>query len=308
MASLRRNKTLSPDGQTARFLYTIIKQLDLKSIDWNLVAGSLDITNGHAARMRYSRFKQHMEGGVTQGRAPKAGGKKEKEGKEGKETLIAKGSGKKRGFEEDAEEEKKTMVRDEGGREGLRPATKVKTEDEKLIKEENAAVASTLSKALIKIEPRHPPTEVPGTAYPAPAPAPKTEPDLNHEENHTSSSLTLWQVPLHRTAGSQSPVSPPPPASVPGPFRAAYTPTYQTISPADLHRRSPDSPSPAFSAPTTAAAVPRHIPGMTGTFAPAMMAAAAAGGHIKLESGMSEPASMFETGAGGMVKSEPLET
>ncbi|SLM39654.1 hypothetical protein LPUS_10243 [Lasallia pustulata] len=50
------------DGQTGKFLYTILKQLDLKSIDWNEVADQLDITNGHAARMRFSRFKQHMEG------------------------------------------------------------------------------------------------------------------------------------------------------------------------------------------------------------------------------------------------------
>jgi hypothetical protein len=72
MASLRRSKTLSPDGQTARFLYTIIKQLDLKTIDWNEVAGSLDITNGHAARMRFSRFKQHIEGTPTQPRASRS--------------------------------------------------------------------------------------------------------------------------------------------------------------------------------------------------------------------------------------------
>ncbi|KAI9828887.1 MAG: hypothetical protein M1819_006502 [Sarea resinae] len=50
------------DGATAKFLYTILKQLDLKCIDWNLVASQLEITNGHAARMRFSRFKQHMEG------------------------------------------------------------------------------------------------------------------------------------------------------------------------------------------------------------------------------------------------------
>ncbi|KAI9825235.1 MAG: hypothetical protein M1832_001269 [Thelocarpon impressellum] len=50
------------DGAHAKFLYTILKQLDLKSIDWNAVAGQLDITNGHAARMRFSRFKAQMEG------------------------------------------------------------------------------------------------------------------------------------------------------------------------------------------------------------------------------------------------------
>ncbi|KAF7506606.1 hypothetical protein GJ744_011643 [Endocarpon pusillum] len=104
MASLRRNKTLSPDGQTAKFLYTIIKQLDLKAIDWNLVAGTLEITNGHAARMRYSRFKQHMEGAVTQPRAPRAS---KKEGKEGKE--VGK-KGKKRGFEEDTDDQKDAPV------------------------------------------------------------------------------------------------------------------------------------------------------------------------------------------------------
>lgn len=66
MASLRRSKVLSPDGQTAKFLYTIIKQLDLKTIDWNEVASGLEITNGHAARMRYSRFKAQIEGLPTQ--------------------------------------------------------------------------------------------------------------------------------------------------------------------------------------------------------------------------------------------------
>ena len=85
MASLRRSKTLSPDGQTARFLYTILKQLDLKAIDWNLVADSLDITNGHAARMRFSRFKQHMEGIPTQPRAARPKKESGKEGKSGKD-------------------------------------------------------------------------------------------------------------------------------------------------------------------------------------------------------------------------------
>ena len=33
-------------------------------IDWAAVAGQLGITNGHAARMRFSRFKQAMEGVV----------------------------------------------------------------------------------------------------------------------------------------------------------------------------------------------------------------------------------------------------
>ncbi|RAL02427.1 uncharacterized protein BO80DRAFT_443737 [Aspergillus ibericus CBS 121593] len=58
----RRSRAMPIDGPTVKFLYTIIKQLDLKSIDWSLVATELGISNGHAARMRYSRFKQQMEG------------------------------------------------------------------------------------------------------------------------------------------------------------------------------------------------------------------------------------------------------
>ncbi|OJD27633.1 hypothetical protein ACJ73_00966 [Blastomyces percursus] len=71
MASLKRSKTMPADGHTARFLYTILKQLDLKSIDWNLVASQLEISNGHAARMRFSRFRQHMEGITTTHRTPR---------------------------------------------------------------------------------------------------------------------------------------------------------------------------------------------------------------------------------------------
>ena len=90
MASLRRNRTAGIDGTTPKFLYTILKQLDLKSvgssidhhihilsflkIDWNDVAENLDITNGHAARMRYSRFKQQMEGIQPPPRKPRSGG------------------------------------------------------------------------------------------------------------------------------------------------------------------------------------------------------------------------------------------
>ncbi|KAE8388301.1 hypothetical protein BDV23DRAFT_185521 [Aspergillus alliaceus] len=62
MSTVRRSKAMPTDGPTVKFLYTIIKQLDLKSIDWSLVANQLEISNGHAARMRYSRFKQQMEG------------------------------------------------------------------------------------------------------------------------------------------------------------------------------------------------------------------------------------------------------
>jgi hypothetical protein len=151
MASLRRNKTLSPDGQTARFLYTIIKQLDLKAIDWNLVAGSLEITNGHAARMRYSRFKQHMEGTITtQTRAPKAG-KKEKESnegkdwkqgkgaKEGKEGKVSSKKGKKRAFEEEGGDQKGALAyaKSENGSSGAGPVVKRECSDVRIKNEPN---------------------------------------------------------------------------------------------------------------------------------------------------------------------------
>jgi hypothetical protein len=77
------------EGHMTKFLYSILKQLDLKpvsilstslrtfsvliwgQIDWSLVATELEISNGHAARMRYSRFKQQMEGTVSVSRTAK---------------------------------------------------------------------------------------------------------------------------------------------------------------------------------------------------------------------------------------------
>lgn len=49
-----------------RFLFAILRQKNLKDIDWNQVAHdpilAQEITNGHAARMRYSRFRTAMLG------------------------------------------------------------------------------------------------------------------------------------------------------------------------------------------------------------------------------------------------------
>ncbi|KGO77720.1 hypothetical protein PITC_009900 [Penicillium italicum] len=73
----QRNKVLETDTPTAKFLYTIIKQLDLKSVDWNRVATDVEVSNGHAARMRYSRFRQQMEG-TTGANKPKRKSKKPK--------------------------------------------------------------------------------------------------------------------------------------------------------------------------------------------------------------------------------------
>lgn len=77
----QRSKVLDIEGPTPKFLYAIIKQLNLKDvsrssslplilpeeithicqIDWNKVASDLEISNGHAARMRYSRFKSQID-------------------------------------------------------------------------------------------------------------------------------------------------------------------------------------------------------------------------------------------------------
>lgn len=52
----------------------------------------MEITNGHAARMRFSRFKQHMEGTTTTPRTPRP-----------KKSKNEKAESKKRGLEEPAE-------------------------------------------------------------------------------------------------------------------------------------------------------------------------------------------------------------
>ncbi|TLS22821.1 uncharacterized protein PpBr36_06305 [Pyricularia pennisetigena] len=53
------------DKAMCRLLFAMLKQKNLKDIDWNKVAADpvllQPITNGHAARMRYSRFKASMD-------------------------------------------------------------------------------------------------------------------------------------------------------------------------------------------------------------------------------------------------------
>ncbi|KAJ5032954.1 uncharacterized protein L3040_009540 [Drepanopeziza brunnea f. sp. 'multigermtubi'] len=53
------------ENSITRLLFAILSQKCLKDIDWNKVARDpllcQEITNGHAARMRYSRFKKQMD-------------------------------------------------------------------------------------------------------------------------------------------------------------------------------------------------------------------------------------------------------
>ncbi|KAG4427414.1 hypothetical protein IFR05_017103, partial [Cadophora sp. M221] len=65
MASLRKTQNMPNDNATIRLLYAILSQKCLKDIDWPAVANNpilnQEITNGHAARMRYARFKKQMD-------------------------------------------------------------------------------------------------------------------------------------------------------------------------------------------------------------------------------------------------------
>ncbi|KAF2457102.1 hypothetical protein BDY21DRAFT_371924 [Lineolata rhizophorae] len=49
------------DKENARLCYSMLKQQDLKTIDWKAVAAENNISNAHAARMRYSRLRTQME-------------------------------------------------------------------------------------------------------------------------------------------------------------------------------------------------------------------------------------------------------
>ncbi|KAF2490267.1 hypothetical protein BU16DRAFT_621913 [Lophium mytilinum] len=73
------------DKQLVSLCYSILKQLELKHIDWKLVAADNAIQNPHAARMRYSRFKTQMERAslaTSQKQAEKRKREAEKGGKE----------------------------------------------------------------------------------------------------------------------------------------------------------------------------------------------------------------------------------
>ena len=213
MASLRRNKALSPDGETAKFLYTIIKQLDLKIIDWNIVADGLGITNGHAARMRYSRFKQHIEGIPTQSRSAKAKNDGKKEGK------AAKG------------QKRKSPDGEEGGKVENKAEKMHEPAKEEVFKME--AAASDILVASVK-----------------PEPGIKTEPALDHPLQACHGSQTvdvkLEQMPANTTQPPHDDPSTTEPKQEPGAKKRSpsgqakpKSPVVTTIKP------EPEPPAPA---------------------------------------------------------------
>ncbi|KAM4059912.1 hypothetical protein HRG_002469 [Hirsutella rhossiliensis] len=85
------------DNTMARFLFAILKQKDLKDIDWNRVAQDpvlkQPISNGHAARMRYARFRATVTGHEPQKRAcqdDKARVTKPKKGQQSRKSVTIK--------------------------------------------------------------------------------------------------------------------------------------------------------------------------------------------------------------------------
>lgn len=280
MSTPRRNKALSPEGQTAKFLYCIIKQLNLKSIDWTIVAASLDITNGHAARMRYSRFKQQMEGLASQSKAPKPTGKKGKQEKEGYEKPT---KGKKRANEDEEPVKSKPGPKpksEQAAKAVSTPPLKEEGVNGKLIKldpDANPPASAptstpTITSTPIKPEPDPPiksepePSFVAASAPQAPpqveagaVPQPSPNPDFWRLLPRSNPSPTLACDPLSQnypigsftTAGGFGMTSPPPDFS---------SPPYGTVSLSDV-QLSPRSFAPANMIPTSPGSLaPRIMP------------------------------------------------
>ncbi|EOD52013.1 hypothetical protein UCRNP2_1211 [Neofusicoccum parvum UCRNP2] len=130
------------DKQNAEFMYAMLKQLDLKYIDWNRVAAANAITNGHAARMRFSRYRHAMENASADGdgdggkarckgaagagrmkkRRRRGGGKGEAGASDGEDDEeggagwgVKKGEGSVDGEEEEEERRPRRRVKVEGG-------------------------------------------------------------------------------------------------------------------------------------------------------------------------------------------------
>ncbi|KAF8477262.1 hypothetical protein BDZ91DRAFT_757796 [Kalaharituber pfeilii] len=61
-----------PTSKTERLLYSILKQSDQKTVDWEVVSRENNIPNTPAARKRYSRFKTMLEEELAAGIGPAA--------------------------------------------------------------------------------------------------------------------------------------------------------------------------------------------------------------------------------------------
>ena len=121
------------DKQNVDFLYSIIKQLEVKHIAWSTIADQNNVPNGHAARMRFHRLKQAQEGRSPVPRVKKdldhdPSGKKGNGGKDKSLKRKAKEDGEKlrkklRMFDEEEEDDEEEPLRD------VRRRMRVKRED-----------------------------------------------------------------------------------------------------------------------------------------------------------------------------------
>ena len=95
-------------------------------VDWTLVADNMDITNGHAARMRFARYKNQVEGVQPRPREPRAPGSSSKNsrGRPVKKQKVEQGKKE----EDDVKQEKGERgnnsgegrkIKSEGGEEGM---------------------------------------------------------------------------------------------------------------------------------------------------------------------------------------------
>jgi len=62
------------DKENVAFLYSILRQLETKHVDWKEVAVRNNITNDHAARMRFHRLRQQQDKIKPTKRGPRKGG------------------------------------------------------------------------------------------------------------------------------------------------------------------------------------------------------------------------------------------
>lgn len=99
-------------------------------VDWALVADNMDITNGHAARMRYARYKNQVEGVQPRPREPRnpnsSGSSKNSRGRPVKKQKLEQGKKEEdeRGVKKDpdapaGDKGGKRKIKSEGGEEGM---------------------------------------------------------------------------------------------------------------------------------------------------------------------------------------------
>ncbi|KKY20814.1 putative peroxisomal membrane protein [Phaeomoniella chlamydospora] len=264
MSTVRRGKNFNPEPHT-RFLYAIVKQLDLRSIEWQNVANEIGIQNGHAARMRYARLKTQFEGPHY---------KKDSKAKERPARLNTKPKHPKEGLElhmrdpeDDSSEdeadgmplikqERKTMM---GGFDFNTPMnnrnrnSSVENGERGIVKAEGESSRGIMP--LIKQEPSsslYPNISTnpiaPNNGHPSPHSYVKSDPSNNTSgfpsslyqipayQNHQRASMNPIFQPLNHQQGFSPAPFPPYQTPRPLPHHPSLFPVpYQTVKPADMH-------------------------------------------------------------------------